>query len=708
MDEELYDDALDEGVGEEPSAPALEPEDAALRTLMDLAQTEGDLSPMLTNQQIATIGADVVRDYDADLSAREPWARKVRAALKSASQENEPVEKTFPFPSASNIDYPLLTTAALQFHARCYPAVVKGDEAVYMKVFGDQPQTPSEAITLAQQEPQDEQQAAMIEAARAVVMRSQEAAQRYTDKQHRAARVKSFMNYCIFYQMQDWEADTDALLLQLPIVGCAFRKIWWDADSRKHCSAMVHALRLVVPIDAKSLDTTPRITEEVPEVYPYEIRERQRSGIYRQVNLPPIGEDAEKGRLLLEQHRLIDLDGDGVEEPYIVTVDHHSKEVLSVQSNFAPKDVKIRDGRVVGIKRGKYFVKYSFIPHPEGKFYDIGFGHLLDPMSNIINTSLNQINDAATAANAGGGFIFGGLRLQGAGKTSKLVFAPGEYKMVGGPAAAAKDAIWERTAPGPSNVTFQVLDLMLGAAKELASIKDVVTGDAPATAPVGTVLALIEQGLQVFTATYKRVYRALKEEFNLLFECMGRYADDETFAEYDEFLDDPEADFLADFDPKGADIRPVSDPQAVTRMQKIAKSQVLLGFTGRGLNDREIYRRAFEAMDIEDPDALLPPEPKPDPMVMRKAEADIAKTESETRKNVASAAKSIADAEQVTQENEAYDAALATLEGGVGGMAGGPDDPMGPGGPGGLRGPAEGAMGPDLMGAGPSGPAPPL
>lgn len=185
MDEELYDAALDEGVDEEPSAPALEPEDAALRTLMDLAQTEGDLSPMLTNQQIATIGADVVRDYDADLSAREPWAKKVRAALKSASQENEPVEKTFPFPSASNIDYPLLTTAALQFHARCYPAVVKGDEAVYMKVFGDQPQTPSDALMMAQQQPQDEQQAAMIEAARAVVMRSQEAAQRYTDKQRR-------------------------------------------------------------------------------------------------------------------------------------------------------------------------------------------------------------------------------------------------------------------------------------------------------------------------------------------------------------------------------------------------------------------------------------------------------------------------------------------------------------------------------------------
>lgn len=699
MDEELYDDGLYDP--EAMDAPALEPGDQSLRTLMTLAQTEGDLTSQLTPQQIATIGADVVHDYDADLAAREPWARKVRAALKSASQEIDPVEKTFPFPSASNIDYPLLTMAALQFHARCYPAVVKGDEAVYMKVLGQQPQTPAEAAMMAQQQPQDPQQAMMVQAAQSVVAQYAELSQRYAAKQRRAARVKSFMNYCIFYQMEDWEADTDALLLQLPIVGCAFRKVWWDADARKHCSAMVHALRLVVPIDAKSLDTTPRITEEVPEVYPYQIRERQRSGLYRDVSLPPIGDDAEKGRLLLEQHRLIDLDGDGVEEPYIVTVDHHSREVLSVQSNFAATDVKVRDGRVVGIRRGKYFVKYSFIPHPEGKFYDIGFGHLLDPMSSIINTAINQINDAATAANAGGGFIFGGLRLQGAGKTSKLTFQPGEYKMVGGPAAAAKDAIWERTSPGPSPVTFQVLDLMLGAARELASIKDVVTGDAPATAPVGTVLALIEQGLQVFNATYKRVYRALKEEFALLFECMGRYADEETNAEYVEYLDDPEADFAADFDPRGADIRPVSDPQAVTRMQKIAKSQVLLGFTGKGLNDREIYRRAFEAMDIDDIDALLPPaNPQPDPMAQRKAEADITKTESEARKNVASAAKSVADAERLTQENEAYDAAMAALEGGMGGMVGGPVDPMGPGGAGQLRGPAEGPMGPDVMGAG--------
>ncbi|MFM0864030.1 hypothetical protein, partial [Klebsiella pneumoniae] len=84
----------------------------------------------------------------------------------------------------------------------------------------------------------------------------------------------------------------------------------------------------------------PRITEEIPDIFPYQIRQRMRSGMYREVVLVQTGDDAEAPRLLLEQHRYLDLDRDGLDEPYIVTVDHATREVLRVEANFGPGDLE--------------------------------------------------------------------------------------------------------------------------------------------------------------------------------------------------------------------------------------------------------------------------------------------------------------------------------------------------------------------------------
>jgi hypothetical protein len=51
-------------------------------------------------------------------------------------QEQLEKAKDFPWPNAANMRWPLLTTATMQFNARMYPAVVKGDEAVLCKIIG--------------------------------------------------------------------------------------------------------------------------------------------------------------------------------------------------------------------------------------------------------------------------------------------------------------------------------------------------------------------------------------------------------------------------------------------------------------------------------------------------------------------------------------------------------------------------------------------
>lgn len=628
--------------------PIIEP--SASEKLMLLANKAGDFSEAIDINALARIGQEVCEDYERDKFDRKDWAEIASEALKLAAQEHKGEVGTYPWKGCSNVRYPLLTTAALQFNARAYPAIVKGDEAVSVKVVGQDRGRPAMQMT-----PQGPMPVMVPVAGPDGNILAGPDGQPVMEPQwlvppggkaSRAARVAEYMNTVLFYRMYDWEADTDVLLIQLPVVGCVFRKIWFDHQTREQKSAMVPALRILVPEGARSCDTTPRLTEEIPDVYPYQIRERQRSGFYRDIILEAEDETVRAGgRLLLESHRMMDLDEDGLDEPYIVTVDHTTQRVLRIEANFAPEDVKTgEDGRVLSIRRGKFYVKYDFFPHPEGKFYGLGLGHLLAQLGDVIDTAINQLIDAGTAQTAGGGFIASGVRLQGKGAVVR--FQPGEYKTVSVDGGNLRNAIVERTLPAVSPVTFQVLDLILGAARDISGAKDVITGDASNMGQVGTTLALIEQGLQVFNAVYKRVYRALKEEFTMIYRNLARFGGEEAREDYIAVMDDPAANFEADFNASDMDIRPVSDPSSVTRMQKMARAQFLMGTVQMpGTNPVAILRRVYEAADVENPDELFI-EPQPDPKSLAEAEKITADAEAKQ----AGAMRDLADMEKKQAE----------------------------------------------------------
>jgi chaperonin GroES len=584
--------------------------------LLLLARKSGNLADAMTAETLATLGNKVVEDYEKDDRDRKDWKQVVEEMLKLAAQDGCPEVKNTPWPSASNVNVPLLTIAALQFNARMYPAAIKGDEAILCKVIGSDSGVPMRAPNPVhgqlQPVPQIDPQTGEPVVGEDGQMQPQWQVPPGA-KAKRARRVSEYLNTTIFYRMEGWEADTDALLTQLPIAGCCFRKVWFDARKGAQ-SAMVPALRLIVPQDARDLQTTPRITEEIPGVYPFTIACKQREGYYLNVDLGLTDED--KPRLLLEQHRWIDLDEDGYDEPYIVTVDRDQRQVLRVESNFSEADIEWNGDVPVRIEPGRFYVKYGFFPHPEGKFYDIGLGHLLKHIGATIDTALNQLIDAGNAKVAGGGFIGSGLRLQGRAGRSVVRFQPGEYKTVEMAGDDLRKSIVDRTIPEVSPVTFQVLEFVMGFAREIGGMKDILTGQAAATAPVGTVLAQIEQGLQVFNAVAKRFFRSARDEYQLLRDKIARYGGDKIARDYSTVLDDPEANFEKDFADADFDIRPVSDPSAVTQMQKMAKAQYLESKVGMvasvGGDVREILRRSLEAAEVEDIDKILPP-PKPQP-----------------------------------------------------------------------------------------------
>jgi chaperonin GroES len=638
---------------------------ATLERLMQFAEADGDISPYLEPEQISRLGQEVCENYERDLASRKDWQTVAEKALKDITACERPA-KDYPWAGASNVHYPLLAYAAMQFNARAYPAIVKGDEAVSCKVVG---------ADKGQPEIGPDGQPAMAVQGMPVIMGPQGPAVLTQQglmpmppemqpepvwkrapgaKAKRAQRVREYMNAMLFYRMNEWEGETDNLLFQLAAIGVEFRKVWFDGE--RHNSAFVPALNMVVHNDARSLAEAPQLTERLEGIYPHHIARDVSTGRYREGLV--IAEDDRAPRLLLEQQCHYDLDGDGLPEPYIVTVDHKDKFVLRVVPDFDASGVKLRDGRVAFIERRTFYVKYEFLPHPEGKFYNIGLAHLLDQYGEVVNTIVNQMIDANHAATAGGGFVASGLRIQGQGQASSLKFRPGEYKTVGVQGSVLKDGLVERTYPQLSPVMFQLLELILGAAKDIASIKDVLSGEGSNNGQVGTTLALIEQGLQVFTAIYKRVYRGLKAEFSLLFANIGKYADEAMAADYVELLDDPDADLAKDFNGSDMDIRPVSDPNSVTRMQKMARAQFLLSTADAaqlaGADMREVMRRVYEAADVEDIEKLLPA-PQPDPMqevAAKGAMVKIAESESKTALNNASAQAKLAQVELDTQAQQ--------------------------------------------------------
>jgi chaperonin GroES len=571
-------------------------------TLEEILTDGVNLADALSPQTVNRIGQAVIREREIDWQSlvKSGWIDRYERALDLAMQVTKP--KTMPWPGASNVKYPLLSTASIQFQARAYPAIVDGSNLVKGRVLGPDPDG---------------------------------------TKRARADRIGEHMTWQLLYRMAGWEEDTDRLLLTLPIVGCVFRKSFYDAVENANRSETVPAIDLVVNYWAKSLKTAPRFTHTL-RYYPYEVKEKVAAGLWRDIPVEAddaeATEDSEALVEFYEQHRREDLDGDGFPEPYVVTVNRNG-DVARIVPCFGPEDVKIMGGRIVQIVQRQYFVKYGFLPAPDSSFYDMGFGSLLEGITASIDTAINQMFDAATLQNAGGGFIGDGVNIRG----GNFKFRIGEWKRVSFPGQKLADNLMPMPAPGPSAVLFNLLGLLIEAAKEITAVQDVMTGEGQANQPATTTLALIEQGQKVMTGIFKRIHRAFGEELRILRGLNRVYLDEEEYYQ----LNDGDAQPISreDYEDGDLDVIPVSDPNMVSDMQKMARAQALMIWNGDPLVNQELIRRRyFEAVGERDVAALLEvPPPQPDPNVLLESMKEVRAKEESGAKVRASDAKATVD-----------------------------------------------------------------
>lgn len=574
-------------VPENPPAPSKGGPDTKSR--LNKMITTVNLADNLEDEELAEIGAEVYDGFMRDLKSKEAWDKQVDEWVKLAAQIKEP--KNYPWNGASNVKYPLLATSAMQFAARAYPSLIPADgKVVQFKVVGRDDQGQKAAV---------------------------------------ADKLAKHMNFQLLEDMQDWEEEMDRLLIQLPIVGCLFKKTYFDGLRKINRSCLVGPKDLVVNYWATSLEAAYRKTEIVP-MTANDLRARMNAKEYLDIleelpspeltsdipsktdvhgNVPPDTVDKASPYLILEQHTFWDLDEDGYAEPYVITIEKQSRKVLRIVARFDSDGIITGpDGKLICIEPVEYYTKFGFIPNPDGGFYDIGFGHLLGPLNESANTLINQLVDAGHFANMQSGFLGKALRL----KLGEQRFKPGEWKTVNATGDDLKKQIFPLPRPEPSDTLFKLLGMLLDSGRELASISEIFTGKMPGqNTPATTTQATIEQGMKVFTAIYKRTYRSLTKEYRKIFRLNSIH--EENFARAQAVLDEPIGP--ADYDRQSYDVCPTSDPTAVSTTQKALKAQSLLEVLPLGtLNPMEVTKRILEAQEQPNLQALLQmPQPQPDP-----------------------------------------------------------------------------------------------
>jgi chaperonin GroES len=565
---------------------------------LDVVIQNKNLAEDMDEQELMSIGDQCKKGFEADLDSRYNWECDLEEWINLAKQLRE--TKNYPWPNASNVKYPLLSTAAMQFAARAYPSLIPSNgDVVKTKVIGKDPTG---------------------------------------EKLAKADRVSTYMSYQLLYEMDGWEEDMDKMLMMLPVVGTVFKKTWFDLSSDKICSKVILPKNIVVNYWTKSLNSAERISEVI-EMSPRILKERQLQKIFLDVDLgvpePPedsdyTSDDETIPYTLVEQHTFLDLDKDGYAEPVIVTFERFKGEVLRISRRYELKDVVLdNDEKVVKIKPLNMYTKFGFVPNPDGSFYDIGFGVLLGPLNESVNTLINQLVDAGTLSNLQSGFIGKALRL----KMGDNILTPGEWKPVNASGDDIKKNIFPLPTKEPSNVLFQLMGSLITSGKELASVAEIFVGKMPGqNTPATTTMASIEQGMKVFTAVYKRIFRSLEQEFKKIFDLNARYIDPNKYVAVIDDVIGPE-----DFDKNSYDICPGADPTAVSQTEKLLKAQGLLELLPLipGLLDPiEVVSRVLEAQEqpnwqkvfsqqVQQSGALPPPPPDPKLMAIQaKVEAD--------------------------------------------------------------------------------------
>jgi len=529
-----------------------------------------NLVDSIDSSALSSLTSDLLDFYEVDLRSRKEWERAYEKGLELLGLRVE--ERTEPFKNACGVVDPMLSEAVVRFQSETITETFPAAGPVRSKVIG---------------KPDEERDKASI-------------------------RVQNDMNWRLTEQMPEFRTEHERMLFNLPVAGSAFKKVYFDPTLGRQTSRFVPAEDFVISYGASDLTTAERYSCRM-RYTKAEVEAAIASGFYRDIDIGTPGKrkdalqqakDKQTGMTNIDDGRYefiemhVDLSEYGLgrpegdmelAQPYIVTINRETEQVMSVYRNWDEGDKKFT--------KKQHFVHYAYVPG--FGFYGFGLLHLVGGHAKSATSLTRQLIDAGTLSNLPGGLKAKGLRIKG----DDTPISPGEWRdaeVIGG---QLRDGLFPMPYKEPSAVLLQLLGMVTASGQRIASTADTKIADMSGNTPVGTTLAVIERTLKVMSAVQARVHASLSVELKLLKALVKDTAPDQ----YDYDVDPSRKVKKADYDI--VEIIPVSDPNASTLAQRVVTQQAVLQLaaTAPQIYDLpELHGDMLRTVGIRDPERLIP------------------------------------------------------------------------------------------------------
>lgn len=437
-------------------------------------------------------------------------------------------------------------------------------------------------------------------------------------QQIEAAEAKrDFLNWQLVEQITEYRSELEILLTQQPLAGAQYIKVWWDAKRNRPAVEFVPTDFVILPYSASSLYTSQRFTVIVP-LTRLDYEERVKTGMYMDVledsdQFIPEETLPEKANSRIEGRSDPMYNEDGLRKffevyvtmpiedeeyrPYIVTIDDYSRKIVSIYRNWNEEDV-LEEAL-------QWVVEYPFIPWRGAK--GIGLAHLIGSLSGAATGALRALLDAAHLSNFPGAMKLKGARASG----QNININATELTEIEAPAGVddIRKLVMAMPFPQPSPVLFQLLGWLTDAAKGVITTAEEKISDASNNMPVGTTMALIEQGSKVMSSIHMRLHAAQKKTIEIIQRLNYQYYDEQIqIKKFGKVLVPREG--FADT----GNVVPVSDPYMFSEAQRFAQIQSVLQMAQDPAvpwNKLAIYKRLLRLMHVSAPQEFIQEPPPP-------------------------------------------------------------------------------------------------
>ena len=574
-----------------------------------------NIADSLSEQERESIAQVCLEDFRSDMESRTEWDAMHADWVAVYNQQDAPINR--PWPNSSDESLGLLTEACNSFQSRAYKAFFASRMPV--AAISTNPSVPGSS--------------------------------------ERAKRVSQFLQWSLFFKDQTYKEDKSAMLLRVAVHGSDFTKTYFDPVMNKIVTRAVRAEDLYVPyhIGPINIEDVHRKTELI-HLNLNDGRIRASEGYFLSPPEPmmigqlssPIQEQNDRDNgihasatqsedmaQIIEQHCHLDLDGDGIAEPYKIWIDVTSEKLLRIEVRY---EVDQTGRPLNGRLPIEEYTHYRFLVNPDG-FYGYGLGFLLGKTNIAVNKLLRQFIDATTLSIHGNmsGFISEALNISKGPVKIEL----GSLKTVSASTDDIQKGIKTLSFPAPPPTLMQAIAQLETRAQRIGATTDAAAGDINKVFQPTTMQTMVEQSLVMFTSVQEFLLHSWSKELNKIYRLHGIY-----FRGIESFIsvspEGPEEMVVSDQDfMDDMLIMPVADPRMMNQQSRLQKAQFLFDFATKNplvANNPEVLlavsRRLLEEMEIDGIDSILPrsvdqlPEPAPDP----KAMAEQAKVQVEQQK----------------------------------------------------------------------------